>query len=146
METAVRTRVPLRGDQLYLWVWGAMLVVLGAGSLLLHPDFSVGDDVAGEHLFGVIETNGWHGVAGLTMGVLALAFARSDRWAPTVAAVVGGVGGVLPAVVMFLAGDGNVALGLVPVELRDTVLLHLVPGVLGVALAIRYAASGRRAG
>jgi len=146
METAAGTATIPRADQLYLWVWGAILVVLGGGSLLLHPDFAVGDDVSGEHLFGVFETNGWHGIAGLTMGILALAFARSDRWAPTVAAVVGGVGGILPAVVMFLAGEGNAAAGLVPVDIRDAVLLHLVPGVLGVALAMRYAASGRRAG
>lgn len=146
MDTAVRTRAPLRGDQLYLWVWGAMLVVLGAGSLLLHPDFSVGDEVSGKHLFGVFETNGWHGVAGLTMGILALAFARSDRWAPTVAAIVGGIGGVIPALIMFAAGEGNAALGVVPVDIRDAVLLHLLPGVIGVGVAMRYAASRRRAG
>lgn len=142
MDTAVRTGVSWRGDQLYLWVWGAILVVLGAGSLLLHPDFAVGDAVTDEHLFGVFEVNGWHGVAGLTSGLVALAFARSDRWAPTVAALVGGVGGVLPAIAMFLAGDGNVALGLIPVDYVDAVLLHLVPGLLGLAVAMRYAVCG----
>lgn len=125
-----------RLDQLYLWIWGGMLVVLGAGSLLLHPDFSVGEEVSGEHLFGLFETNGWHGLAGLTVGLVSLAFARSDRWAPLVAALVGGVGGVLPALVMFAAGDGNVALGVIPVDTADAVSLHLVPGLLGLAAAL----------
>lgn len=135
MATAVRARPAPRADQLYLWVWGAILVVLGVGSLLVHPDFAVGDDATSGHLFGVVETNGWHGLAGLALGALSLAYARSDRRAPLVAALVGGLGGVVPALVLLAAGDGNVALGLIPVDVTDAIVLHLVPGVLGLVCA-----------
>lgn len=137
MSTAAAVRSPARRarpDQLYLWVWGAMLVVLGGLSLVIHPDFATGDKVTGEHLFGVIETNGWHGLAGLTVGILSLAFARSRRWAPTAALLVGVLGGILPALALF-AAHGGVALGVVPADNVDAVTLHLIPGVLGVAAA-----------
>ena len=54
--------------ELYLWTWGAALVFLGVGSLVVHPDFAVGDRVTGARFLGV-ETNGWHGVAGLASGL-----------------------------------------------------------------------------
>lgn len=65
-----------------------MLVVLGVGSLVVHPDFAVGDGVTEEHLFGVFETNGWHGVAGASAGVLAVYSAVRSRWIREVTQVV----------------------------------------------------------
>ena len=68
---------------LYLWIWGAGLIVLGTGSLVVHPDFAVGAEVTEEHLFGVIETNGWLvGRASRASGI-GPAFGRGDR-APSV--------------------------------------------------------------
>jgi low temperature requirement protein LtrA len=124
-----------RPAQLYLWIWGAMLLVLGIGSLIISPDFSTGDSIKVEHLFGVLDTNGWHGVAGTLAGIVSVTFAGSRRWAPAVAAGVGVFAGIIPAVVFFASGDGSVALGLIPVEFTDAVLLHLVPGIIGVACA-----------
>ena len=124
--------------ELYLWIWGAALVFLGVGSLVVHPDFAVGDRVTGVRFLGV-ETNGWHGVAGLASGILALAYARSKRWAPTVAMVVGVVAGLVPGVVFVLSGDRSVAVGLIPVDMVDAVALHLVPGVIGVVCALASA-------
>jgi hypothetical protein len=131
-----------RPSRLYLWIWGVMLVVLGAGSLIINPDFSTGNDVHAEHLFGVFETNGWHGLAGLFAGVVAVAFAPSSRWSPTVAAAVGAAGGVLPALLFFAVGDDNVALAAIPVDFPDAVTLHLVPGLIGLACA--YISTVRR--
>jgi hypothetical protein len=122
--------------QLYLWIWGVALLILGVGSLLVHPDFSIGDDVSQEQLFGALETNGWHGVAGTLSGVVAVAFARSRHWAATVAAGVGLFAGVIPALVFLLAGDDSVAVGLIPVDSTDAVLLHLLPGIAGVLCAV----------
>lgn len=28
---------------IYLWIWGPMLLVLGVGSLIINPDFGVGE-------------------------------------------------------------------------------------------------------
>ena len=121
--------------ELYLWIWGAALVFLGVGSLVVHPDFAVGDGVTGARFLGV-ETNGWHGVAGLAAGILALAYARSSRWAPTVAMIVGVAAGLIPGIVFVVSGDRSVALGLIPVDMVDAVALHLVPGVVGVLCAL----------
>lgn len=126
---AAQARTP---TTLYLWVWGVALVVLGVGSLVVHPDFAVGDRVTDEHLFGVFETNGWHGLAGGALGVLALFSAAADRWTREVALVVAGLGGILPAFVFLASGDGSVALGLIPVDFADAITLHLIPGIIGV--------------
>ncbi len=144
MDTAVGTERIVRGDQLYLWVWGALLVFLGLLSLAVNPNFGYGETVTHEHIFWVVETNGWHGLAGFTFGLLSLAFARSDRWAPLVAAVVGGVGGVVPALIMFAVGPDSNALGLIPVDYYDAVIFHLLPGVVGLATARAATASGGR--
>lgn len=68
-----------RESHLYLWIWGAMLLVLGVGSLIINPDFSTGRDATQKHLFGFLETNGWHGLAGASAGVAAVASAWSTR-------------------------------------------------------------------
>lgn len=121
----------------YLWIWGALLVVLGLGGLVLHPDFAVGDGVTHEHLFGVFETNGWHSVAGLAFGIPSLVVAaRAPGWAPATALVVGLFGGVVPAASFLAVGDGGVFLGLIPVDTVDALTLHLLPGLLGVTAAI----------
>jgi hypothetical protein len=131
-----------RPSRLYLWIWGVLLVVLGAGSLIINPDFSTGADVHAEHLFGMFETNGWHGLAGLLAGLAAVAFAPSSRWSPTVAAAVGGAGGVLPSLLFFAVGDDNIALAAIPVDFPDAITLHLIPGLIGLACA--YATVLRR--
>ncbi len=134
MEAAVAERQAV-ASRAYLWIWGAALVVLGAGSLLLNPSFATGQDARAEHLFGVFETNGWHGLAGLSAGIVALVFAPSRRWAPAAAIGVGVLGGIVPALVFLASGDGSVALGMIPVDFADAISLHLVPGIVGVACA-----------
>jgi hypothetical protein len=118
---------------LYLWIWGAMLIGLGAGGLILNPDFSVGEGVEAEHLFGVFETNGWHAVAGLGFGLLSVIVAAAFRqWATPTALAVAVLGGLLPTVSFLIAGDNGVALGLIPVDITDAITLHLLPGLIGI--------------
>jgi len=134
---------PLRNAaHLYLWVWGPMLIVLGVGSLILHPDFGTGDGVTERHLFGVFETNGWHGLAGLSAGVAAVLAAWSGRWIREAALGVAVLGGIIPAAVFLVAGDGSAALGIIPVDVADAVTLHLVPGLVGVGAVAAGALSG----
>ena len=52
----------------YLWIWGSMLMLLGIGSLIVNPDFGVGAHVSHDRMFGVFETNGWHGLVGALAG------------------------------------------------------------------------------
>lgn len=116
----------------YLWIWGTALILLGVGSLVVHPHFGVGGDVTSDRVFG-IETNGWHGVAGTTAGVVALASAWSRRRVRQVALGIALLAGVIPAVVFLVSGDGSTALGLIPVDSTDALTLHLLPGLVGLA-------------
>src|SRR5438093_6430596 len=117
--------------RIYLWISVAYLLVLGIGSLIVNPNFSVGDQAKGGHLFGLIETNGWHGIAGVLLGSTALCFALSQRWAREGAALVG-LFSLASGVLLLLYGDGAVALWLVPADTTDAILLHILPGVAGV--------------
>lgn len=137
MTPSLSTRPSARWTpaQLYLWTWGPLLLVLGIGSLIVHPDFSLGSDVTARHLFGVFDTNGWHGILGLLTGAVALLFVSSERYSTVVAAGIGLGAGLVPAAIFFAVGNGGVALGLIPVDLADGVCLHLVPGVIGLGAA-----------
>lgn len=119
--------------RLYLLVWGSALVVLGVGSLLVHPDFGTGDAVSGEHLFGVFETNGWHGLAGLLAGVVSLVSAAANRRTREVTLGIALLAGIVPAVAFLVSGDDSAAFGLVPVDAADAITLHLIPGLVGLA-------------
>ncbi|MBI2913146.1 MAG: DUF4383 domain-containing protein [Chloroflexi bacterium] len=120
--------------RVFLWMSVAYLLVLGLGSLLVNSSFAVGDEVSGDHLFGAIETNGWHGLSGLLLGAASLAFAMSARWAREGAAIIG-ASLLASGVLLLLYGEGSVALGLIPVDARDAVLLHVLPGVVGLVCA-----------
>lgn len=150
-------RVVMSGDEapaisvaprVYLWIWGPMLVALGVGSLIINPDFGVGEHVTEKHLFGVFETNGWHGLAGGSAGVAAVFSAWSQRRIREVALGVAVLGGIVPAVIFLVSGDDSAALGLIPVDLADTISLHLLPGLVGLASVaagvIRGSATGPR--
>src|SRR3990170_5510153 len=118
----------------FLWISVVYLLALGLGSLVVSPSFAVGDEVSGDHLFGVIETNGWHGLSGVLLGAASLALAMSGRWAREGAAVMG-ASLLASGIVLLLYGDGSVALGLIPVDARDAVLLHVLPGVVALVCA-----------
>ena len=118
----------------FLWISGGYLLVLGIGSLIANPSFAVGDEASSGHLFGVVETNGWHGLAGVLLGLASLFFAMSQRWAKEGAGVIG-LFSLASGVVLLLYGDGAVALWLVPVDATDAVFLHVLPGVVGVICA-----------
>src|SRR3972149_8530559 len=107
--------------RVFLWISAVYLLVLGLGSLVVSPTFAVGDEVSGDHLFGVIDTNGWHGLAGVLLGASSLAFAMSGRWAREGAAVMG-ASLLASGVVLLLYGEGSVAPGPIPVDARDAVL------------------------
>lgn len=110
-----------------------MLIVLGVGSLITNPDFGVGAHVTDDRLFGVFETNGWHGLVGGLAGVAAVLSAWTRRWVREVAIGIAVVAGVAAAVIFVVSGDGSTALGLIPVDFADALTLHLLPGLVGLA-------------
>jgi len=120
-------------SRVYLWIWGSMLLVLGVGSLVLHPDFGVGQDVTAKHLFGLFETNGWHGLAGGALGAVAVYSAWSGRWLRAVTLGVSMLGGIIPSFIFLGSGDDSVALRLIPVDAADAITLHMLPGLVGLA-------------
>jgi hypothetical protein len=117
----------------YLWIWGSLLIALGTGSLVVNPDFGVGAHVSDDRLFGVFETNGWHGVVGGLAGVAAVFSAWTQRWIREVAIGVAALAGIVAAAIFVVSGDGSAALGLIPVDSADTLTLHLLPGLVGLA-------------
>lgn len=128
--------------QLYLWIWGALLLVLAIAGMVANRSFATGDQVQTGHLFGVLETNGWHNLAGLFTAVVSLTFAGSRRWSRLVAAATGG-GQVLVAALFALSGNGSVIFGLVPVDTADNIFVHLLPGLWGVVAAAMSAPRAR---
>ncbi|MFN2589237.1 MAG: DUF4383 domain-containing protein [Actinomycetota bacterium] len=79
--------------RIYLAGAGVYLVVVGAVGFLYDASFPVGAEEAAragsDHVFGVFETNGWHNLAGLVFGVIALLFLTRPRDAVLGALVVG---------------------------------------------------------
>jgi hypothetical protein len=69
--------------RVYLVVSGIFLVGLAAIGFLYNSSFPTAADEVSEnssHVFGVLETNGWHNLAGMMSGLLALTFATRAEW------------------------------------------------------------------
>lgn len=67
---------------------------LGIAGLVIDQTFPVGAHSAAhsgsEHIFGVFETNGWHSLAGVVLGVVSLLFAWRPERARGAALAIGG--------------------------------------------------------
>jgi hypothetical protein len=120
--------------QLYALVIGFALVALGIAGFFYEASFETGGDLSRDAVLGVLDVNGWHNVVHIVSGVFGLLVASSYPAARVYALVFGGVY-LLVALLGFLAGDGGVMLGLLPVNTEDNVL-HLLIGVAGVGAGI----------
>ena len=84
--------------RIYLVASGAFLLVLAAAGFAVNTAFpsdaSRVTDAASDHIFGIFETNGWHNLAGLISGLVALTFCIRPEWA-RLGALVKGFGYVL---------------------------------------------------
>jgi len=71
--------------RIYLVASGISLLILGAAGLAVNRSFPTSPatvpSAGSGWLFGVIQTNGWHSVAGLISGAVALGFALKAEWA-----------------------------------------------------------------
>ena len=95
-----RTSVlPLRAESMwtparwYLLVFAIAHLPLGVAGLVVDRSFPTGADAArtgdAAHVFGVLETNGWHSLAALLLGLVAAAVVRRPGRARLVALAVG---------------------------------------------------------
>jgi hypothetical protein len=125
--------------RLYALLVGATLVVAGIIGFFYNSDFSSGDAVPRDAVFGILDVNGWHNVVHLATGALGLA-AFASVAASRAYAIGLGVVYIIVAVWGFALGDGGVILDIVPINTADSVL-HLAIGAVGVIAGL---ASGAR--
>ena len=68
-------------------------LILGIAGLVIDQTFPFGPDATEQagsaHIFGIFETNGWHSLAGLLLGLLSLYFAVRPAWAREAAFAIG---------------------------------------------------------
>lgn len=71
--------------RIYLVASGVFLLIIGAAGLALNQSFPTSpgavDSAGSSWLFGVFQTNGWHSVAAVASGAVALGFAARAEWA-----------------------------------------------------------------
>jgi hypothetical protein len=81
-NTRVQAWSPAR---IYLVVSGVFLVAVSVVGFVVNSTFPIGADEVGTagsgYTLGVFETNGWHNLAGLVSGIVALGFALKPEWA-----------------------------------------------------------------
>jgi preprotein translocase subunit SecG len=92
--------------RVYLAVAGAYLIVVGIAGFLIQRSFPIGaaevESAGSAEVFGVFETNGWHNLAALVFGIVAVYFLiRPDRAA--FGALIVGVPNAFVAIVFALA-------------------------------------------
>ena len=116
--------------QLYVLVFGVVLVVEGIVGFFYEPEFT-NDESVRDAVFGILDVNGWHNVVHILSGVAGLALmgtaARARAYAIGLAAVY-----TIVAIWGFAIGNGESILGFLPVNTEDNVL-HALIAVAGYA-------------
>lgn len=130
--------------RIYLVASGIFLLVIGVAGLALNRSFPTSPgavEAAGSRwLLGVFQTNGWHSVAALASGAVALGFAARTEWA-RLGAMVKGLFYVVVTTSLFVTSPSTFLL----VSNLGDQLVHasLAIGGIATALATRTAAATR---
>jgi len=117
--------------RLYCTLAGALLVILGVIGFFYSSGFGTGSQEVArdtDELFGLFAVNGWHNLARIALGILALVAAGS---AARVYALAAGLLFLVLALWGWVDSDG-ILLGLAPFNDEDNVL-DLLLGLTGVA-------------
>ncbi len=104
-----RAAVQWSPARIYLVGSGIFLVVLAAAGFAVNTSFPTDAgqvSTTSDHVFGVLETNGWHNLAGLVSGVVALGFGLGPEWARIGALVKGTAYVVITSSIAIDGGDG----------------------------------------
>ena len=92
-STARKNTPPWSPARVFLLASAAYHLLLALVGLAIDQTFPRGSDAAAqagsEHVFGIFETNGWHSLAGLIIGLVSLYFAARPEGARTAAFVIG---------------------------------------------------------
>ena len=95
--------------RIYLVASGILLLVLAAAGFAVNRTFPIGMhefQAAGSgHILGLLETNGWHNLAGVISGVVALGFALKPEWARVGALLKGAFYVVVTTSIALWGGD-----------------------------------------
>ena len=106
---AQRTPVAWPPGRIYLVASAIFLLALGGAGFLVNGAFPLrpGEvDAAGSgHTFGIFETNGWHNLAGLGSGLLALGLALRPEWARFGALLKGWIYVAVTVAIMIWGGE-----------------------------------------
>ena len=116
--------------QVFALVIGLTLVAVGIAGFFYNASFATGDDVPRDAVIGILDVNAWHNLVHIATGVAGLVLAGSYDGARLLA-LGGGALYLVVAVAGFIAGDGGVLLGLIPVNTEDN-LLHLLIAIAGL--------------
>ena len=116
--------------QVFALVIGLTLVAAGIAGFFYNASFATGDDVPRDAVIGILDVNGWHNLVHIATGVAGLVLAGSYDGA-RLFALGGGALYLVVAVAGFIAGDGGVLLGLIPVN-TEANLLHLLIAIAGL--------------
>lgn len=126
--------------RLYCTLAGAVLVILGVIGFFYSAGFASGSQEVArdtDELFGLFAVNGWHNLARIALGVVALIAAGS---AARVYALAAGLLYLILAVWGWIDSDG-IVLGLIPLNDEDNIL-NLLLGLTGVAAGAATAKPG----
>lgn len=120
--------------RLYALLAGGLLALLGVLGFFYDAEFGTGQNLASDHLAGLLNVNGWRNVIYLATGVIGLALA--SRWPRRVAAALG-LFYLLFALWGFNQTERGIGdlLGAIPLGDNDNAL-HLVLGILGLGAAL----------
>ncbi len=127
MPGRVSARTPA---QLYALVVGLALVAGGVVGFFYNASFATGDEVEREAVLGILDVNAWHNLVHIATGAVALLLVGSYSASRAFAIVFGAVY-LLVAILGFIVGDGEVIVGLVPVNTEDNVL-HVLIALAGL--------------
>ena len=138
---ATASSVSARGDrattdrttaQLFAYLIGAILVVVGLVGFIVDASFDTGSTIQGDKLLGLFEVNGIHNLVHIASGLLLLAVAPKRASAKAGVIAFGVVYGVVTLIGLI---DGETVLGLIPVNGSDNVLhIILTAGALFIGL------------
>ena len=118
-----RTNTATRGDksyaQLFAYLTGAVLVLMGLIGFIADSSFNTGNGIDGDKLLGIFEINGIHNLVHIASGLFLLAVAPKRATARVGVLAFGAIYGLVTLIGLI---DGEDVLGLLPVNPADNVL------------------------
>ncbi len=133
MASSARTdAASTKGDktpaQLFAYLIGAVLVLVGVIGFIADSSFDTGSGIDGDKLLGIFEINGIHNLVHIGSGLLLLAVAPKRATARLGVLAFGAVYAIVTLIGLI---DGDDILGLLPVNPADNVLhIALTAGAL----------------